>query len=209
MISKRRVRLVILPVVGCLVILGVTMALVDHFSSPSDQQGLDPAMQVWNEIIPPEGTATGYGIPLSLDNTQQFIDWYNSIQLSTEQQAVRDAALSPLAAPCCDEYPASTCCCECNLSRSVWGLSAYLITEKGYGVDQVQEAAIQWLHFIRPDYYVASGLEQEGIDPGTWGFTTESTCFAGDCDRPFYTETSDGHLGGCGGMDELIETGVN
>jgi hypothetical protein len=207
--SKRRVRLVILPIVGCLVILGVAMALVNHFNSPPQQQGPDPAMEIWNEIIPAEGTATGYGIPLSLENTQQFIDWYNSMELSAEQQAIRDAALSPLVAPCCDEYPMSTCCCKCNLSRSVWGLSAYLITEKGYGVEQVQEAALQWLHFIRPDYYVASELEQEGMAPGLWGFTTESTCFAGHCDRPFYTETSDGHLGGCGGMEELIQAELN
>jgi hypothetical protein len=124
---------------------------------------------------------------------------------AAEQQAIRDAALSPLVAPCCDEYPASTCCCECNLSRSVWGLSDYLITEKGYGVDQVQEAALQWLHFIRPDYYVASELEQKGIDPGLWGLTTESTCFTNNCERPFYTKISSGYAGGCGGMDELIQ----
>jgi hypothetical protein len=202
---KRRIRLVVLPIVACLVILGVTMALVNHFNNPPQQQGSDPAMQVWNEIVPAEGTATSYGISLSLDNTQQFIDWYNSIELSTDQQAIRDAALSPLAAPCCDEYPMSTCCCECNLSRSVWGLSAYLVTEKGYGVSQVQKAAVQWLHFSRPDYYVASGLEQEGIDPGLWGFTTESTCFTDNCDRPFYAETSSGYLGGCGGMEDLIQ----
>jgi hypothetical protein len=205
MISKRRVKLVILPIVGCLVISGIAMGLVNYLGSPPEQEGPDTAMQIWSEIVPAEGTATSYGVSLSLDSTQRFIDWYNSIQLSAEEQAIRDAALGSMAAPCCDEYPMSTCCCECNLSRSVWGLSAYLITEKGYGVSQVQEAALQWLHFIRPDYYVASELEQEGIDPGLWGFTTESTCFSGHCDRPFYTEATDGHLGGCGGMEELIQ----
>ena len=204
MISKRRVKLVILPLVGCLVVLGTVMVSA-ACGNPPEQQGPDPVMQIWSQIVPAEGTATSYGISLSLDNTQQFIDWYNSIELSPEELAIRDAALSPLAAPCCDEYPMSTCCCECNLSRSVWGLSAYLITEKGYGVSQIQEAVLQWLRFIRPDYYVASGLEQEGIDPGQWGFTTESTCFAGHCERPFYTETADGHLGGCGGMEELVQ----
>jgi hypothetical protein len=195
---------VILPSVGLALILGIAAAL-SACSGPAEQQGPDPAMQIWNEIIPAEGTATTYDISLSLENTQQFIDWYNSIELSAEQQAIRDAALSPLVAPCCDEYPASTCCCECNLSRSVWGLSDYLITEKGYGVDQVQEAALQWLHFIRPDYYVASELEQKGIDPGLWGLTTESTCFTNNCERPFYTKISSGYAGGCGGMDELIQ----
>ena len=203
MTLRRGTTSVILPSVGFLLILGITMASLACGSAP-EQQGLDPAMQAWSEIIPEEGTATSYGISLSLDNTQQFIDWYYSMELSAEQLAIRDMALSSEVAPCCDEYPMSTCCCECNLSRSIWGLSAYLITEKDYGVSQVHGAALQWAHFIRPDYYVASELEQKGIDPGQWGFTTESTCFAGNCERPFYTETSDGHLGGCGGMEELI-----
>jgi len=202
--SKRRVRPVILASVGLLLISGIVMASL-ACGSPPEQQGLDPAMQVWSEIVPEEGTATAYGMSLSSDNTQQFIDWYDSIDLSTERLAIRDMALSSQVAPCCDEYPMSTCCCECNLARSVWGLSAYLITEKDYGVSQVEEAALQWLHFIRPDYYVASALEQKGMDPELWGFTTESTCFSGNCNRPFYTETSSGHLGGCGGMEELIQ----
>ncbi len=167
----------------------------------------DPPL--WGEIIPEEGTVTSYGIPLSLENTQQFINWYNSITLSAEEQATRDVALSSLVAPCCDEYPMSTCCCECNLARSVWGLSAYLIAEKGYGVNLVQEAASQWLHFIRPDYYVGRALVEEGIDPNRWGFTIESSCFAGHCNRPFYTKTSSSHLGGCGGMNELIQVEQN
>lgn len=207
MTSKKRVRPVILTIVGCLAILG-TAVVLSACGSPPELQDPDAAMRIWSEIIPEEGTATSYGIPLSLNNTQQFIDWYNSIELSTEQQAIWDAALSPLAAPCCDEYPMSTCCCECNLARSIWGLSAYLIRENGYGADQVQEAALQWLHFIRPDYYVAIGLEKEGIAPGLYGFTSESTCFSDHCDRPFYSETGSEHLGGCGGMDELIQAQV-
>lgn len=204
MTLKRRVRLVILQSMGFLLILGIAMVLLTC-CSPPEQQGLDPTAQIWGEIIPEEGTATSYGISLSLENTQQFIDWYDSIELSAEEQAIRDIALGSLVAPCCDEYPMSTCCCECNLARSVWGLSAYLIADKDYGVNQVEEATSQWLHFIRPDYYVGRELEEEGIDPTPWGFTTESSCFADNCNRPFYTETPSSHLGGCGGMEELIQ----
>jgi hypothetical protein len=208
MTLKRRARLVILQSMGFLLILNIAMIPL-ACGGPSEQQGLDPTARIWGEIIPEEGTVTSYGISLSLENTQQFIDWYNSIELSTEEQAIRDMALSSQVAPCCDKYPMSTCCCECNLARSVWGLSAYLITEKDYGVNQVQEAASQWLHFIRPDYYVGKELEGEGIDPTLWGFTTESSCFAGNCNRPFYTEMSSSHLGGCGGMEELIQVELN
>jgi hypothetical protein len=166
---------------------------------------LEPSARIWGEIIPEEGTANAYGIPLSLQNTRQFLNWYYSIELSAEEEAIKELALRPLVAPCCDQFPMSTCCCECNLARSVWGLSAYLITEQSYGADQLQEAALQWLHFIRPGYYVASALEQEGIAPEPLGFTKESSCFSGNCELPFESVTPSGHLGGCGGMGELIE----
>jgi hypothetical protein len=215
----RRSRLTIWLAAGLLAVL--SLGIVSACSNPAQTagpdttgsegpdattiEGLEPSARIWDEIIPEEGTATAYGIPLSLQNTQQFINWYYSIALSAEEEATRELALAPLVAPCCDQFPMSTCCCECNLARSVWGLSAHLITEKDYGADQLQESALQWLHFIRPGYYVASTLEKEGIEPEPLGFTMESSCFAGNCERPFHTETISGHLGGCGGMEELIE----
>jgi len=160
--------------------------------------------RLWAEIVPDRGETTDYRIPLSFRNTQQFIDWYNAIDLSTAQVKVREDALSPLVAPCCDEFPMSTCCCVCNLSRSAWGLSAYLIQVKGYTADRVQKAVLQWLHFIRPDYYVARALEERGEYLPRYGVSTESSCFTERCERPFYTKTEFRYIGGCGGMDKLI-----
>jgi len=170
---------------------------------------LNAAERIWAQFIPVKGTVTSYEIPLSLENTQQFIDWYNDIDLTVAQRALRDGALEPLVAPCCDEYPMSTCCCECNLSRSIWGLSAYLITEKGYTEGQLQEAILQWVHFIRPDYYVASALEEEGESPRVFGLSTQSSCFTDRCELPFYSKTEYLHLGGCGGMDDLVQVGTD
>lgn len=202
---KRRIGLGILQGVWFFLILITGVTLVGCGQPPEDE-GLNPVDQIWAEIIPEKGTATRYGIPLSLENTQQFIDWYNSIELSVLEQAIRDDALDSLVAPCCDQYPMSSCCCECNLARSVWGLSAYLIAERSYGVAEVEEAASQWLHFIRPDYYVASALQKEKFNPLRFGFTTEDSCFAkGGCYLPFYSRMVAYHLGGCGGMEELIK----
>ena len=86
----------------------------------------------------------------------------------------------------------------------MWGLSAYL-TEEGYDVNQIRDASSQWLHFIRPDYYVAAELDGEDIDPQQFGLTLEDSCYIGRCDEPFYSRTSSHHLGGCGGMDELVQ----
>jgi hypothetical protein len=85
----------------------------------------------------------------------------------------------------------------------VWGLSAYLAKD-GYGIEQIKEAASIWLHFIRPDYYVAKEFEKEGVTPHQYGLTSESSCYVGRCNTPFYTQTSSSYLGGCGGMEELI-----
>jgi hypothetical protein len=108
---------------------------------------------------------------------REFIAHYRSIELTYEQEQIKVQALAALPAPCCSEYTMATCCCPCNMAKSVWGLSAWLITEKGYGVEQVRQAAVDWIEFINPH-----------------GFTG-TACSKGRCPRPF---THDG----CGGMKE-------
>lgn len=108
---------------------------------------------------------------------RQFIEYYRTIQLTPEQERVKVAALAALKAPCCSKFTLATCCCPCNMSKSVWGMAAWLITERGYGVEQVRQAAVDWLEFINPS-----------------GFSGTS-CFEGGCSRPFEHD-------GCGGMNE-------
>ena len=148
------------------------------------------------EIIPHEGDPTSYGLPLSLDNTRRFVDYYDSTTLTASQKAIKDKALLPLKAPCCDDNSMATCCCPCNLAKSVWGLSSYLIAEENYDADQVQEAALQWLRFIHSNYYVVQELKDRGVDPGEYGLSHENPCYAGLCELPFVD-------GGCGGMADL------
>ena len=108
--------------------------------------------------------------------TLQFIEWDKQIQLTSEQEAVKKAALEALPAPCCSDNSAYTCCCPCNLSRSTWGLSKWLITEKGYSALQVKDKAAEWIAYIQPE--------------GSSG----KACYTGGCPRPF-------HKDGCGGMN--------
>lgn len=150
------------------------------------------------EIVPAEGEGTSYGIPLSPANTQTFIDYYETAALTSDQQAIVDEALGSLKAPCCDDNSMATCCCPCNLAKSVWGLSGNLVVERGYGVEEVREAASQWLHFIHGDYFVREEMAARGIDPGDWGNSHGDSCYVGNCELPF-TE------GGCGGMAQLVQ----
>jgi len=107
----------------------------------------------------------------------QFIAYYKSISLTPAQEKIKSEALSALPAPCCRDYPLMTCCCPCNLAKSVWGLSHYLIAKRGYTAPKVKQAVQKWLGFINPN-----------------GFTGDA-CFTGGCKRPFAEN-------GCGGMDE-------
>lgn len=108
--------------------------------------------------------------------TLQFIEWDKAIQLTPAQEAVKKTALEAIPAPCCSDNTAYTCCCPCNISRSTWGLSKWLITEKGFTAKQVQEKASEWIAFINPN--------------GSSG----KACYTGGCPRPF-------HKDGCGGMN--------
>lgn len=159
-------------------------------------QERDIVAEIRAEIIPVEGAQTPYGIPLSLDNTPRFIDYYNTAALTPEQENTMRDALLPLRAPCCDDNSMATCCCPCNLAKAVWGLSGYLATEKNYDAEQVREAALQWLRFIHSDYYVIQEMRNRRIDPRSHGLSHENPCYVGECELPFRD-------GGCGGMGEL------
>jgi hypothetical protein len=90
----------------------------------------------------------------------------------------------------------STCCCDCNLAKSVWGLSGYLAAEKGFGAEQVQESALQWLRFIHSDYYVGRELANRGVNPDKYDLPRGDSCYTGRCELPF-------EGAGCGGMGVL------
>lgn len=110
------------------------------------------------------------------EQTRQFIEYERSIRLTPAQEGIKRRALTAIAAPCCSDNTAYTCCCPCNMSRSIWGLSNYLIAEQDAGVDEVRAAVEEWIELINPD-----------------GFSGDVCYTAGGCSRPFADN-------GCGGM---------
>lgn len=122
----------------------------------------------------PDGTSTFTG---DRAETERFIRYFHTIELTPEQERVKVEALSTIPAPCCADNPLATCCCPCNMAKAAWGLSAWLITEKGYGVDEVNQAARDWLAAANP------------------GGFTGNACYTGGCGRPIDEN-------GCGGMDD-------
>lgn len=162
--------------------------------STKEKKKLSIVAKVKAEIIPKEGQKTSYGIPLSLKNTERFKLYYENMNLTLEQKKIKDNALSTIPATCCPDKPMSTCCCTCNLAKSVWGLSNYLIKEKSYDSKQVREAALQWLRFIREGYYIKEELKNRRIELSSVGLTPEKpSCYVKRCNLPFKDS-------GCGGM---------
>ena len=111
--------------------------------------------------------------------TVEFIGYFKSIQLTSEQEAIKREALTQLPAPCCSENTAYTCCCPCNMAKSTWGLSAYLITQKGYDAARLKTKVAEWHKFINPA-----------------GFSG-NVCSTGGCGRSFAKN-------GCGGMGATV-----
>ncbi len=108
--------------------------------------------------------------------SREFMGYESSIRLTADQQAIKEEALTAIPAPCCNDNSALTCCCPCNMARTIWGLSHYLIAEQGANADAVRAKVKEWIEFINPS-----------------GFSGDA-CYTGGCGKSFSE-------GGCGGMN--------
>lgn len=125
----------------------------------------------------PAGPVSHLSFTDASHQTKQFIGYFHSIHLTPDQQRTKQRVLGAIPAPCCSNYSIATCCCPCNLAKSVWGLSNYAIARLGYDERQLRSAVLDWLAFVNPG-----------------GFSGDS-CFTGRCEMPFARN-------GCGSMAE-------
>ncbi|MHB0972418.1 MAG: hypothetical protein ACYC7A_03970 [Thermoanaerobaculia bacterium] len=109
--------------------------------------------------------------------SRQFIGYYSSIRLAAEHEAIKREVLAPMPAACCKNSNALTCCCTCNLSKTIWGLSNYVLAQHGANADQLRKTVRAWKDHVNPAGY--SG----------------DTCYSGGCSRALDDN-------GCGGMSE-------
>ena len=106
MVLRRRLKFTLLAFLMLIISVGF---LTQAGCSPVKENEQSSIDAVWAETVPEVGAETVYGIPLSLDNTQQFIDWFFEIKLTSEEEDIKTRALDPLKAPCCDDYSLLTC----------------------------------------------------------------------------------------------------
>jgi hypothetical protein len=119
--------------------------------------------------------------PRFVDATRQaeeFIGYARTIVLTASQQELRDRVLGWIPAACCSKFSARTCCCPCNLAKTVWGLANFLIVRQGATAAALEQGVRSWLRFVNPR-----------------GFSGKACDEPGGCARAFAQD-------GCGGMDE-------
>ena len=149
------------------VIIGVALSLV--------------VLALAREAIEPLDARAAANEPIEFVDARKqaakFIAYYHSIRLTPEQAAIKKQALSTIPAPCCEDYSIATCCCPCNLAKSVWGLTHHVIADEGYDADEVKEVVGEWIGFTNERGYAGDA------------------CYNGRCGRPFSQD-------GCGGMNE-------
>lgn len=109
---------------------------------------------------------------------KEFMGYYHSITLTPQQEAIKKAALEPMPAACCRKSSAYTCCCPCNLSKTLWGLSNLVISRYGASAADVRQVVQEWKKYVNP----------------TKPFSGD-TCYTGGCNDP-------ADDGGCAGMEE-------
>ena len=109
--------------------------------------------------------------------TTEFIGWSSSIRLTPEQEKTKRQALGSIPAPCCKEYSIATCCCPCNLAKTVWGLANHAIARLDYDAAETRALVLEWMQATNPAGY--SG----------------DSCHRGGCPKRFSAN-------GCGGMKQ-------
>ena len=109
--------------------------------------------------------------------SREFMEYDDTIALTPAQEAIKAEVLKVMPAACCSGSSAYTCCCPCNLSKTIWGLSNYAIVKHGANAAQLREAVNGWTAFTNPKGYRGNA------------------CYRGGCSGAFQTD-------GCGGMDE-------
>lgn len=110
------------------------------------------------------------------DQARTFMEWERRIRLNREQEQIKKDALSAIPAPCCSDNSAYTCCCPCNMSRTIWGLANHMIARQGASAREVRAKTEEWIAYINPNGYDGKA------------------CYTGRCPRPFRED-------GCGGMN--------
>jgi hypothetical protein len=96
--------------------------------------------------------------------SREFMGYYHTIELTPAQEAIKKEVLGAIPAACCSGSTAYTCCCPCNLSKTIWGLSNYVIAKHGADAKQLRGVVDMWMAFVNPDGFRGNACYQGGCE---------------------------------------------
>jgi len=99
-----------------------------------------------------------------LAQSREFMGYHHTIELTAAQEAIKKEVLGAMPAACCSGSTAYTCCCPCNLSKTIWGLSNYVIARHGADAKQLRGAVGTWMAFVNPDGFGGNACYQGGCE---------------------------------------------
>jgi hypothetical protein len=174
--NARKQKSLVLPMAAVAVALASFAAIPIFLSHAAPTEA--PRQAIVTETVAPVPVLAGKIVFRDAKaQAQEFIGYYKTISLTPEQEAIKKAALQPMPAACCHNSSAYTCCCPCNLSKTIWGLSNLAISKYGANASDVRQVVDAWLGFTNPN-----------------GFQGTS-CYQGRCEEKPSKD-------GCAGMNE-------
>ena len=165
---KLVVIVVLTLLLGALLISGPSQdqqpARADTGSSLSEAERI--LQQVREEIIPAEGSPTGYGITFSDMGYQTLVA--KNRELSIPPERVDDFESLDMSLPCCPfKHPSADEAknCQCEHHQALYGLAKWLLQED-YPQDRVQEEVTRWNHYLYPKEALRAEMERRAkLDP--------------------------------------------
>ena len=122
--------------------------------------------QVRREIIPEEGSPTGYGITFSEAGYQTLVA--KNRTLSVPPERADDFEGLDMSLPCCPfQNPSADEAknCPCEHHQALYGLAKWLLGED-YPQDRVQEEVARWSRYLFPKEALQAEMERRGqVDP--------------------------------------------
>lgn len=132
--------------------------------------------QIKEEVLPKEGSSTGYGVKFSTSGMNQMVGWYQDIQLSGDEKN-RYIELGTKDNTACEYCCGATkalrsdgqSACGCKHNYALAGLIKYLVKNTDYSNQEILEEVGKWKGYFFPKQTLAEELQKRDISPTAAG----------------------------------------
>ncbi|KXB07009.1 hypothetical protein AKJ51_02215 [candidate division MSBL1 archaeon SCGC-AAA382A20] len=132
--------------------------------------------QVREEVLPEEGSPTGYGVKYSTAGMQTLVNWFQSTSLSSEGKD-RYANIGSNDGTACEYCCGATSAlrsngqiaCGCKHNYAIAGLIKYLVKNTDKSDQEILKEVKDWKGYFFPKQTLSKELQERGISPEAAG----------------------------------------